>query len=175
MIRALALALLLSTPAVAQTVNDTESATPYAQVRGWSVDTMGDGRGVFACRATRGRGYERQIMLTYDGFLEAWLLHVRASRPEGGGFGIKGAAVTIDGRMQDRQMGFGRPAADGASDSHARLRLSGRDLRQLMAGRTLEIEIAGERPRRWSLAGSTAATLKVVECARRWGFGPPGF
>lgn len=157
-------------PATAQTalINNQESATPYASVRGWSVVSVGDGRGITGCRAVRGSGYDENIILQFDAFSGSWEILIRAVRPSGGGLGIKGAAVYWDGKLTDSQVGFGIPGADGSSDTHARLPLSVHDLRAFMKGSFVEIDISGETSRRFALKGTTAAALKVEECVERF-------
>lgn len=167
-------AALLAAPANGQTISAEESAAPYATARGWSVYTMADGRGIFSCRAVRGQGYNDQIMIEYDGFDETWRVLVQGVRPSGGGAGIKGAVVYYDGRSQDRQVGFGIPDYDGSSNSHAMMNLTEFDLDRVMRGSTMRLDINGERSRTWSLSGTTAAVLKVSECAQNFGFAPAG-
>ena len=160
---------LATTPLQAQGINPSDGGTPYANVRGWSVFSMADGRGIYGCRAVRGYGYNDQIMVDYDGFSEAWSLIVPANRPGGGGIGIKGAVAYYDGSMVDSQVGFGVPGADGSSDTHARLMLEANTMGRFKSGSTLRLDINGEASRSYALTGTTAAVLKVVECAQSFG------
>ncbi|MGH1414442.1 MAG: hypothetical protein ACRBB0_13190 [Pelagimonas sp.] len=111
-------------------------------------------------------------MLEYNGFDETWRLLVQGTKPGGGGPGVKGAAVYFDGRLADRQVHFGFDGEDGTSQSHAKLDLIPSDLQSVVKGSTIQIEINGETSRSWNLNGSTAATLKVSECATQFGFTP---
>lgn len=163
---------LAATPVFSQTISQQESASYYANVRGWAVSVIGDGRGLFACRAVRGHGYNDQIMIEYDGFSESWRVMVRGIRPSGDGGGTKGAGVYYDGQFVDRQIYFGSPGYDGTSNTHAKLDLMDWELAKLKSGNTVRIDINGEHSRSWSLSGTTAASLKVAECAANSGFGP---
>jgi len=168
---------MVSAPAFSQTINPEESASPYAQnVRGWSVYVVGDGRGINACRAVRGNGYNDQIMIEYDGADATWRILVQGTRvfDGGGGAGTQGTGVYYDGEFVDRQMYFGIEGYDGNSNSHMKLDLTDWELQKVRSGSTIRIDINGERNRLWSLSGSSAAILKVAECARNSGFPPAG-
>lgn len=167
-------AALTASPVLAQTINSSEAAEPYASTRGWQVYSMSDGRGIFSCRAVRGQGYTDQIMIEYDGFDETWRVLVHGRKPAGGGAGINGTVVYYDGRPMDRQIYFGLEGEDGSSNSHARLDLSESELGWLQSGSNMRIDINGEASRTWSLSGTTAAVLKTTECAGVFGFAPAG-
>lgn len=159
-------------PGLSQTINSQESATPYAEVRGWTVSVMGDGRGIFSCRASVGTDYMNQMMVEYNGFSESWRLYVRGNRPEPTGFGIKAAILEFDGAAIDRQVGFGLSDGDGASNSHAHLDFTADELKGFMTGAQMHLDINDEAPRTFALKGTTAAVLKVEECASSYGFAP---
>jgi len=167
-------ATLLAVPAYGQTINPSEDAAPYANVRGWSVYVMSDGRGIYSCRAVRGQGYNNEMMIEYDGSDETWRILVQATRPSGGGAGAKGAGVYYDGRFVDRQIYFGAPGYDGSSDRYAKLDLNAYGLDNVKSGNNIRIDINGEGNRTWSLSGTTAAILKVAECAGQFGIAPAG-
>ena len=154
-------------------INREESATPYDTARGWSVFVIGDGRGINSCRAVRGSGYDGQLMIDYGyhGVEAGWTVYAVANRTAADdGFGIRGAALYFDGTLfSDAQTGFGVPGTDGASTTHAGLNLTSQGLGRFKSAQTMRLDINGEASRTWSLAGSTAATLKVEECARSYG------
>jgi hypothetical protein len=74
----------------------------------------------------------------------------------------------------DRQVYFGYDGEDGNSYSHAKLDLTEWDLGRVKAGSQMRIDINGEPGRTWSLSGTSAAILKVSECAQGYGFAPVG-
>jgi hypothetical protein len=161
---------LTTSPALAQTVNSQEGAQYYANVRGWSVYQMSDGRGIFACRAVRGNGYNDQIMIEYNAFEGGngeWAILVQGRRTEFDGPDARGAGAHYDGTFVDRQIYFGFPGMDGDSNSHARLGIEAYELGLLKKSSNFTLDINRETRRAWSLAGSTAAILKVAECADR--------
>ena len=162
---------LAASPAIAQTVNTEEGLEHYANVRGWSVYLMGDGRGLFACRAVRGSDYNDQIMIEYNGFHgwdgERWFVLVQGNRTTFDGVGIKGAGAYYDNTVIDRQIAFGLPGQDGNSNAHARLHVESYELGLLKKSSRFGLAVNGETKRTWSLSGSTAAIIKVAECAEK--------
>lgn len=160
-------------PASAQAINNQQSADLYAQVRGWSVYAMADGRGYFGCRAVIGSGYNGELMIDYSDSAMGpyWSVYVRANRtPADQGFGLRGAALYFDGKLfSDAQIGFGVLEEDGASHTHAMLNLNDASLTRFRAAGTMRLSINGEADRTYSLKGSTAASLKVQECAQNHG------
>lgn len=155
---------LLGAPVSAQTTNSEESAAYYGETRGWTIYSMGDGRGLFSCRAVRGHGYNDQIMIEYDGFPEEWRVMVQGKRPAGDGPGTIGTGVYYDGEYMDRQVYFGHANQDGSSNSHAKLDLTEWEFGRLREGNQFRIDLVGQGSRTWSLTGTTAATQKIGEC-----------
>ncbi len=136
---------------------------------------MGDGRGFFACRASRGQGYNDQIMIEYNGFegfnedgSGGWAVLVQGNRREFDSPDTRGAGAYYDKTFVDRQIGFGIPGQDGDSNTHMRLFIEDYELGLLKKGSRFKLDVNGEAVRSWSLAGLTAAILKVAECADKW-------
>lgn len=168
----LAISFSATLPSFGQVTNSSENAEHYAAIGDWTVYVMSDGRGLNSCRAVRGRAYFDQIMVEYDGSLAAWQILTQGSRPEPTGFGIKAAMVTFDSTARERQIGFGVPGTDGASDTHAKLPLDQDEIGLFMNAAALTLDINGEAVRSWDLKGSKAAALKVEECAVSFGIKP---
>lgn len=168
---------MVAAPAYSQTISPQEGASPYARdVRGWSVYVMSDGRGLNSCRAVRGRGYYDQIMIEYDGSEQLWRILVQSGRvfDGGGGAGIRGTTVYYDGELVDRQVYSGIEGYDGSSNTHVKLDLTEWELQKVKSGNNIRIDINGEQSRVWALSGTSAAILKVAECAQNSGFPPVG-
>ncbi len=145
----------LSTSASAQLVLQGETNEYYGEARGWSVHAIRGYDGAASCRAHRGNGYDQEIL-----FEAGTALHLLV--PSNLYDRWAGAAMWIDGRAYDRQVGL--------DAGYARMELDWDTRQALMKGNTLKLQIVGEYARTYSLRGSTAAILKAEECWKS-GFG----
>lgn len=157
---ALAACLLLGAhaPSFAQALRPYEWSEFYADVRGWTVESVIHEQGGFTgCRALKDGPAGPLIIGRLNGF---WNIVVPTYQT--GTFG--GAILSVDKNDIDSQFGF--------FDGWASRELGNRTLDLIKSGRELGVEINGDAPRRWSLSGSTAALLKVQECLATGGVAP---
>lgn len=143
--------------AKAQTVHGPEAQYSYASVKGWSVSALSLKDGVHGCRATKS-GAQGQVMI--EKYQNEWNLIVPSR--QGGTF--TGGIVSIDGYKIDSQFGL--------RNGYGIKPLTLRTLERLKKGATLSVRVNGDLSLSWSLSGSTAAILKVEECAANGGERP---
>lgn len=144
-----AMAMTFSTNAALANTSDF-----YASVKGWNVVSVQNGAQFVGCHAEKSE-YGRSLLLG----VSQGLWHLAAPTGQIGRFG--GAVLSIDKVDIDSQFGFDQGLAIRE--------LSPSELYSIKRGRQLGVHIRGDAPMWWSLSGSTAAILKVQECADRQG------
>jgi len=149
----------------AQTTKPSDEATLYfSDVRGWDVYYIHSSEwGPQGCRAMK-KGPAGEIILndrivdrTAEGAWELIVPTDQTSRYEGG-------ILSVD--KIDFEVQF------GIENGWATRELTDGEFEQMKAGDQLVVEITGDPARTWSLAGFTAASLKVYECMTQGGIPP---
>lgn len=141
---------------------DSYDIAPYAEVKGWQVDSLKDApSGTFlGCMASSEQpsGY-----LMVGQMVWGWLVRVPADKTEG----YEGGVIAVDGKAVDSQFGF---APEGAGEAN----ISDEMVPQIGNGTALTTKINGEAPVTWRLEGSGAMIGKVKECFTNNGVAPGG-
>jgi len=143
--------------ASAETVHGPEAQYSYDSVRGWDVYALSLRDGVHGCRAIK-QGAAGPLII--ENYRNEWNLIVRSSQT--GVF--TGGVVAIDGYLVDSQFGL--------KNGYGIKTLTSPTLGRLKAGSQVNVRINGDRNQSFSLSGSTAAILKVEECAKNRGEKP---
>lgn len=141
----------MALPAKAQVVHPDEQVAMYMQVKGgWTVYSITHNyNGFIGCRAVR---YENGNQLVLELYQNLWQVVVPTNQA-----GVFGGGILGVGKVDfDAQFGF--------QGGFATKQLTSSELGYIKSGNQLGVEINGDFPRHWSLAGSTAAILKVQEC-----------
>ena len=152
-IAAFACALLgLSQPVTAQSLRTSEQLTHYAQVQGWTINTVKSTSGRFVgCNAQK---TESGQLLTFELYQNNnnWLVSVPTFLHGQPGWGV----LSVDKTSFDGQYSY--------QDNVATKNLSNPEISYIKGGRVVKIQLSGENMRLWSLAGSGDMMRKTEVC-----------
>ncbi|OUS36845.1 hypothetical protein A9Q94_08280 [Rhodobacterales bacterium 56_14_T64] len=144
--------LLLASPATAQSLRTSEQLTHYAQVQGWTINTVNNTSGRFVgCNAQK---TESGQLLTFELYQNNnnWLVSVPTFLHGQPGWGV----LSVDKTNFDGQYSY--------QDNVATKNLSNPEIGYIKGGRVVKIQLSGENMRLWSLAGSGDMMRKTEVC-----------
>jgi len=149
---AVSTALFLTSPATAQPLRTSEQLAHYAQVQGWTINTVTNTSGRFVgCNAQKTESGQLLTIELYQNN-NNWLVSVPTHLHGQPGWGT----LSVDKTSFDGQYSY--------QDNVATKHLSNPEIGYMKGGRVVKIQLSGDNVRLWSLAGSLDMMHETEVC-----------